>query len=66
MVPALPKFVLVDFSTSHTGDSFFLDDKSKCGSFPVFPIKNKLYTVNKNGTNSFAEYCWIILPLKLY
>ena len=63
--PALPKFVLVDFGTSYTGSSFFPDDESKRGWFPVFPVKNTSYTMNKNGTNGFAEHSRTMLPLKL-
>ena len=63
--PALPKFVLVDFGTSYTGDSFFPDDESKRGWFPIFPVKNASYSVNKNGTNGFAEHSRLMLPLKL-
>ena len=63
--PTLPKFVLVDFGTFYTGNSFFPDDESKRGWFPIFPVKNVSYSVNKNGTNGFAEHSRLMLPLKL-
>ena len=37
--PLVPKFVLVDFGDSHTGESFFPNDPSKKGDFQCVRLK---------------------------
>ena len=45
--PALPKFVFVDFKTQYTGPSFFPNDPSRRGWFPVHPVECKCFTPNQ-------------------
>jgi len=63
--PSLPKLVFIDFGTKYTGTSFFPNDKTRRGWFPIYPVMNKYYTTNRRGGNGYTENSYTILPLKL-
>ena len=65
VAPALPKFVLVDFRDSCTGDSFFHNDPEKRGLFPIYPVKNSTCSVNRRTGGGFTEHSKTQLQLKL-
>ena len=63
--PSVPKFVLVDFGDSYTGESFFPNDPSKKGWFPVYPFKNSTYSIDGTSSDGFKEHSRTQMPLKL-
>ena len=61
MVLELPRVVFVDFGAQYTGESFFPNDPSRSGWFPIYPVENKCYTPDKNlmmGSQSIHEQCY--------
>ena len=64
--PGLPKFIFADFNVECTGDTFFLNNESRKGWFPIYPILNKCYTANRRGADGYAENSWNMLLLKLH
>ena len=48
--PSLPLFVFVDFGKACTGESFFPNDTSKKGWFPIFPVSETTCTPNKKNS----------------
>ena len=63
--PGLPKLIFVDFGTEYAGDSFFPNNDSRKGWFPVYPVVNKCYTANRRGSDGYTENSRTMLPLKL-
>ena len=64
--PGLPKLVFVDFGAEYTGNSFFTNDETRKGRFLIYLVMNKCYTVNRRGSDGYAENSRTMLPLKLY
>ena len=55
----------MDFGDSYTGESFFPNDPSKKGWFPVYPFKNSAYTADRTSSDGFKEHSRTQIPLKL-
>jgi len=47
----LPRVVFVDFGVQYTGESFFPNNPSRRGWFPIYPVENKCYTSDKKSNN---------------
>ena len=63
--PSVPKFALVDFGDSCTGESFFPNDPSKKVLFPVYPFKNSTCTADRTSSDGFKEHSRAQMPVKL-
>ena len=68
--PHLPHFIFVDFGAEYKGKSFFPNDISRKGWFPIFPVTNKAYSTTKRGEKGFGdkgftEHSRTMLPIKL-
>ena len=58
--------ILVDFGDSYTGESFFPNDPSKKGWFPVCLFKNLAFTADRISSDGFEQHSHAQIPLKLY
>ena len=63
--PGLPKFVFVDFNDQYTGPSFFPNDPTRRGWFPIYPIKCKYHSRRRSENEPYEEHTRTMLPLKL-
>ena len=57
--------MFVDFGESYAGRNFFPNDASRKGWFPVHPIGNTSWTVNRKSSSKVDENTRKMIPLKL-
>ena len=64
-VSGISKLIFTNFSTEYAGNSFFPINDSRKGSFPIYPLLNKYYTINRRGLNEYTEKLRTMLLSKL-
>ena len=63
--PGLPRFVFVDFGKAYTGPTFFPNDASRRGWFPIHPVTSRSWTPGSGQNTGYVEHTRTMLPLKL-